>query len=94
MAKLAPPPSTPASETEDTGTLLDDIGLVSVDGQHDIAVTVQSFRGVVSIRINRVGMKKGEPFIGKLGAIKTIEEAEGLAVLLPKAAKALAKRLK
>lgn len=94
MAKLAPPPVAPSSETEDTGTLLDDIGLVSVDGQHDIAVTVQSFRGVVSIRLNRVGTKKGEPFVSKLGAIKTVEEAEGLAKLLPLAAKALAKRLK
>ena len=94
MAKIASPSTAAPSETEDSGTLLEDVGVVSVDGQHDIAVTVQSFRGAVSIRINRVGLKKGEPFVGKLGAIKTVEEATDLAKLLPLAAKALAKHLK
>jgi hypothetical protein len=88
-----PPPSVPAPEADeaaaDKDVILATVGTVEGE-QYDILVTIRQLAGTApSIRLNRVGEKKGAPFIGKLGPLRSAQEARDLAAMLPKAADAL-----
>lgn len=91
-----PPPASPAvaDESEDKDVLIATVGTV-VGEQYDILVTIRAISGgPPSIRMNRVGEKKGAPFIGKVGPLRSPQEADDLAAMLPAASVALAKAIK
>jgi len=90
-----PPPASPESDDkDDKDVLIATVGTV-VGEQYDILVTIRALAGgPPSIRMNRVGEKKGAPFIGKLGPLRSPQEADDLAAMLPAASAALAKAIK
>ena len=89
----APSPAPAADESEAKDALIATVGTV-VGEQYDILVTIRAISGgPPSIRMNRVGEKNGAPFIGKLGPLRSPQEADDLAVMLPAASAALAKAI-
>lgn len=95
MPRNPPAPSpAPADESEEKDALIATVGTV-VGEQYDILITIRALAGCApSIRLNRVGEKKGVPFVGKLGPLRSPQEADDLAAMLPAASAALAKAIK
>lgn len=94
MPRNPPQPATLDDEADKADVLIATVGTV-VGETHDILVTVRALAGgAPSIRLNRVGEKKGVAFIGKLGPLRSPQEADDLAAMLPAASLALAKAIK
>lgn len=85
----------PTETANGSDKLLEHVGVIKGDGAPDITLDVRQWTGAdgkvyaPTLRLNRIGQKKGETRLKSLGSIKSAAEAEGLAKLLPKAAKAL-----
>ena len=91
-------PRIKAEEREDQegsgNVLIEHVGVVEGERQ-DITVDVSRFgKFPPTLRINRIVVEKTSNKVKALGTLKTEAEVEGLAAILPKAAKALGRALK